>query len=115
MESGFKKILSSAEADFFDEANCQRWLVTQAAFFGRFAIKSCSMDLHMHGSRAMKKVESFSLRYTTMSRVLFFENEDCTQDDRPTAEGKWLSMVTTSVKRVDLRGRHPPPPVGRLF
>jgi len=50
-----------------------------------------------------------------VSWVLFFEREDCTQDDRADRDGKWLSMVTASVRRVDLKSRAAPPPVGRLF
>jgi hypothetical protein len=50
-----------------------------------------------------------------VSWVLFFENDDCTQDDSDEAEGKWLSMVVASVRRRDLRNRVAPPPIGRLF
>ena len=50
-----------------------------------------------------------------VSWVLFFEGDDCTQDDRTDTEGKWLSMVTASVRRIDLKTRAAPPLVGRLF
>ena len=50
-----------------------------------------------------------------ISWVLFFENDDCTQDDRFDTSGKWLSMLTASVRRIDLKNRPEPPPVGRLF
>jgi hypothetical protein len=50
-----------------------------------------------------------------ISWVLFFENQDCTQDDRSETDGKWLTMVTASVRRIDLKTRTAPPPVGRLF
>jgi hypothetical protein len=48
-----------------------------------------------------------------LSYVLFFTNEDCTQDDvDEESDKKWLSMVTSSVKRIDLRAR---PPVKNIF
>lgn len=50
-----------------------------------------------------------------ISWVLFFENDDCTQDDRSDTNGKWLSMLTASVRRIDLKTRPEPPPVGLLF
>jgi len=51
------------------------------------------------------------------SYVLFFVSENFTQDDRneESSDEKWLSMLTTSVRRIDLRGRKPPPPVGKIF
>ena len=51
------------------------------------------------------------------SYVLFFVSENFTQDDRDdvTSAEKWLSMNTASMRRVDLRARTPPPPVGKLF
>ncbi len=50
-----------------------------------------------------------------VSWVLFFDAEDCTQDNRPQGERKGLSMLTASVRHVDLKNRVAPPPVGRLF
>jgi|SRR5215213_1978896 len=38
-----------------------------------------------------------------ISYVLFFDNNNCTQDDRNVGTGHWLSMVTRSVRRVDRR------------
>ena len=41
-----------------------------------------------------------------VSYVLFFTNEDCTQNDSTEdRDEKWLSMVSSSVKRIDLRAR----------
>jgi hypothetical protein len=48
-----------------------------------------------------------------ISYVLFFTNEDCTQDDDSEERNeKWLSMVTSSVIRIDLRAR---PAVKSIF
>lgn len=51
------------------------------------------------------------------SYVLFFVSENCTQDDddENTSDEKWLSMNTALVRRVGLRRRTQPPPVGKLF
>ena len=51
-----------------------------------------------------------------ISYVFFVDNDECTQDDEGDAAGEPLfSMITSSVKQVDLRNRSTPPPVGELF
>jgi hypothetical protein len=50
-----------------------------------------------------------------VSWVLFFDSDDCTQDDRQDSDGKWLTMLKGSVRRVDLKTRAVPPQVDQLF
>jgi DNA-directed RNA polymerase subunit RPC12/RpoP len=59
-----------------------------------------------HEQEQLKGIVYPSSRHESgVSYVLFFENSDCTQDDRDSDNERWLSMVTASVRTIDLHQR----------
>ena len=70
-------------------------------------------DANLDGGRLWGVIYPSARVEGGLSYVLFFTNENCIQDDiDDDSDEKWLSMVTSSVKRIDLRAR---PPVKNIF